>query len=80
MGGLQAADAPARQRGVREARVNSRLLPGEGAIPVGALIERVLTSDPDAFIGIEVFSDDLNRLSMDEAATRARASMREVMA
>ena len=60
--------------------MNSRLLPGEGAIPVGALIDRVLTSDPDAFIGIEVFSDDLNRLPLGEAAARARASMREVMA
>ena len=54
--------------------------PGEGAIPVGALIDRVLTPDPDAFIGIEVFSDDLNRLPLGEAAARARASMREAMA
>jgi sugar phosphate isomerase/epimerase len=62
------------------ARVNTRLLPGQGAIPVAALIDRVLTLDPDAFIGIEVFSDDLNRLPLGEAAARARASMREVMA
>jgi len=80
VGGLQASDAPAAQQGVIEAGVNTRLLPGEGAIPVAAMIDRVLTGDPDAFIGIEVFSDDLNRLPLGEAAARARASMREVMA
>jgi sugar phosphate isomerase/epimerase len=79
VGGLQASDAPAAQQGVIDARVNSRLLPGDGAIPVGTLIDRVLTGDPDAFIGIEVFSDTLDHLPMDEAATRARASMRGVM-
>ena len=80
VGGLQASDAPAAQQGVIEARVNSRLLPGEGAIPVGAVIDRVLAGEPDAFIGIEVFSDDLNHLPLAEAAARARTSMRQVMA
>ncbi|MGA2304781.1 MAG: sugar phosphate isomerase/epimerase family protein [Acidimicrobiales bacterium] len=80
VGGLQASDAPAAQQGMIEARVNTRLLPGEGAIPVAAVIDRVLTGDPDAFIGVEVFSDDLNHLTLAEAAARARASMREVMA
>jgi sugar phosphate isomerase/epimerase len=80
VGGLQASDAPASQQGVIEARVNTRLLPGEGAIPVAALIDRVVTADPDAFVGIEVFSDDLNRLPLGEAAARARASLRDVMA
>jgi sugar phosphate isomerase/epimerase len=80
VGGLQASDAPAAQQGVIEARVNSRLLPGDGAIPVGALIDRMVTGDPDAFLGIEVFSDALNTLPMDEAAALARASMRGVMA
>jgi sugar phosphate isomerase/epimerase len=80
VGGLQASDAPAAQYGVTEAKVNTRLLPGEGAIPVGAVIDTVLTGDPDAFIGIEVFSDALNELPIGEAAARARASMRAVMA
>ena len=80
VGGLQASDAPATQQGVIEARVNSRLLPGDGAIPVGAVIDRVLIGDPDAFIGIEVFSDALNQLSMREAAALARESMRGVVA
>jgi sugar phosphate isomerase/epimerase len=80
VGGLQASDAPAAQHGVIEARVNSRLLPGEGAIPVGAVIDRVLTGDPDAFIGIEVFSDALNHFPMREAAALARESMRGVVA
>jgi sugar phosphate isomerase/epimerase len=79
VGGLQASDAPPAQHGVTAARLNSRLLPGEGAIPVAAVIDRVLAGDPDAFVGIEVFSDVLDDLPMGEAASRARASMREVM-
>ena len=42
VGGLQASDAPAAQQGVIEARLNTRLLPGEGAIPVAAVIDRSL--------------------------------------
>jgi len=80
VGGLQASDAPAAQQGVIEARLNTRLLPGEGAIPVAAVIDRVLAGDPEAFIGIEVFSDDLNHLPLGEAAAAARVSMRTVMA
>jgi sugar phosphate isomerase/epimerase len=80
VGGVQASDAPAAQQGVIAARVNSRLLPGDGAIPAAAIIDRVLTGDPDAFLGIEVFSDALNAMPMREAAARARASMQEVVA
>jgi sugar phosphate isomerase/epimerase len=79
VGGVQASDAPAAQQGVITARVNSRLLPGDGAIPVAAVIDRVLTGDPDAFLGIEVFSDVLNAIPMLEAAERARTAMREVV-
>jgi hypothetical protein len=39
-----------------------------------------LAGDPEAFIGIEVFSDDLNHLPLGEAAAAARVSMRTVMA
>jgi sugar phosphate isomerase/epimerase len=80
VGGLQASDALSAQHGVVEAKMNSRLLPGEGAVPIGALIDRLLTGDPEAFLGIEVFSDALDALPMDEAAALARASMRGVMA
>jgi sugar phosphate isomerase/epimerase len=80
VGGVQASDAPAAQQGVIEARVNSRLLPGDGAVPVGAIIDRMLTGDREAFLGIEVFSDVLNQLPMSEAAARALNSMRGVMA
>jgi sugar phosphate isomerase/epimerase len=79
VGGLQASDAPATQQGVTEARVNSRLLPGQGAIPVAAIVDRVLAGDPEAFLGIEVFSDALNSLSMHEAGALARTSMKGVM-
>jgi hypothetical protein len=44
------------------------------------VIDRVLTGDPDAFIGIEVFSDALNLLPLREAAALARESMRGLVA
>jgi sugar phosphate isomerase/epimerase len=80
IGGLQASDAPAAQYGVIDARVNTRLLPGEGAIPVQPIIEQVLTLDPGAFMGIEVFSSELNELPLYDAASRAREAMRGVLA
>jgi sugar phosphate isomerase/epimerase len=80
IGGVQVSDAPASQHGVIEAGVNTRLLPGEGAIPVRALIERILVSDPSAFLGIEVFSSQLNELAQGEAARRAHQAMRGMLA
>jgi sugar phosphate isomerase/epimerase len=80
VGGLQVSDAPAEQAGVIEAKVNSRLLPGDGAIPLVDLIARVLALDPAAFVGIEVFSNVLNQLPATETAQKARQSMREVVA
>lgn len=79
IGGLQVSDAPAEQWGVIETGINTRLLPGEGTIPVGALVDRVLSITPRAFIGVEVFSADLNELPRAEAATRARVAMRSAM-
>jgi sugar phosphate isomerase/epimerase len=79
IGGVQVSDAPALQHGVIAARVNSRLLPGDGAIPVRALVERVLEIQPGAFMGIEVFSTALNELPLGEAARAARESMRGVV-
>jgi 4-hydroxyphenylpyruvate dioxygenase len=80
VGGVQVSDAPASQHGVIEAGVNTRLLPGEGVIPLNALIERILASDPSAFLGIEVFSSQLNDLAQGEAALRAHQAMRGVLA
>jgi sugar phosphate isomerase/epimerase len=80
VGGLQASDAPAEDDCSLWPQVRRAALPGEGAIPVGTLIHRVLAGQPEAFLGIEVFSDALDDLSMGEAAARARAAMRGVMA
>ena len=79
VGGVQASDAPTAQHGVIGVAANSRLLPGEGAIPVGEVIDRVLIGNPDAFIAVEVISGALDQLPIGEAAARARASMRKVM-
>ncbi len=80
VGGVQVSDAHAAQHGVIAARVNSRLLPGAGSIPIAAVIDRVLRGASDPFIGIEVFSDALNELPIGEAVAQARDSMKEVMA
>jgi sugar phosphate isomerase/epimerase len=80
VGGVQVSDAPAAQAGVIEARLNSRLLPGNGVIPIREVVARALADDSGVFIGIEVFSDELNQLPLIEAAVKARQSMRAVVA
>jgi sugar phosphate isomerase/epimerase len=79
IGGVQLSDAPPEQAGVLEAGINTRLLPGDGVIPIETLVARSVGHDPSAFVGIEVFSRELLDLERSEAAARARRAMLEVV-
>jgi sugar phosphate isomerase/epimerase len=80
VGGVQVSDAPIEQAGRIEAGVNTRLLPGDGVIPIESLIAKSVGSDATAFVGIEVFSHELLQLEPTEAANRARRSMDALVA
>jgi sugar phosphate isomerase/epimerase len=56
-----------------------RLLPGEGRIPLVDLLGRLLRTQPDLYVGVEVFSDDLRQLGARRAAVEAFVAASRVL-
>src|SRR5207244_13579836 len=78
---IQLDDAPAeREPNLMSATLHERLLPGEGAIDLAALIGALREIHTAAPIGVEVFSDALHALGPMEAAKRAADATRAVLA
>jgi sugar phosphate isomerase/epimerase len=48
-----------------------RLLPGEGTLPLVAILGLLLQRQPDVYVGVEVFSEVLRRMGPERAARRA---------
>jgi sugar phosphate isomerase/epimerase len=78
---VQLDDAPAeREPNVMHATLHDRLLPGDGAIDLDALLATLREIGAVAPLGVEVFSDDLHALGPTEAAQRAADAARRVVA
>jgi len=78
---IQLDDAPAeREPNLMSATLHERLLPGEGAIDLTALIAALRDTHTAAPIGVEVFSDSLHAVGAMEAAKRAADATRAVLA
>ena len=78
---LQLADAPASaEEDLASATLHTRLLPGGGELPLVGLLHVLRELGAPAPIGVEVFSDDLHRLGAREAARRAAAATRALLA
>ncbi|MFO0688577.1 MAG: sugar phosphate isomerase/epimerase [Myxococcota bacterium] len=78
---LQLADAPAAaEDDLATATLHARQLPGDGELPLEALLRVLDELDAPAPIGVEVFSDALHRLGAREAARRAAESTRALLA
>jgi sugar phosphate isomerase/epimerase len=78
---IQLDDAPAeREPNLMSATLHERLLPGEGAIDLTALIAALRDTHTAAPVGVEVFSDSLHALGPMEAAQRAADATRAVLA
>jgi sugar phosphate isomerase/epimerase len=78
--GIQLDDAPAEaESNLMSATLHERLLPGEGAIDLVALLGALRDIGAVAPIGVEVFSDDLHALGPIEAAKRAADTTRAVL-
>jgi sugar phosphate isomerase/epimerase len=56
-----------------------RLLPGEGTLPLVAILQLLLPSQPDVYIGVEVFSEALRRMGPERAALDAFAAATRVV-
>jgi 4-hydroxyphenylpyruvate dioxygenase len=79
---IQINDAPsaAQQQSARAlAPLSDRLMPGEGDIPLRAILESVLAGQPELTVGVEVFSSRLRALSPREAASQTIESTLRVL-
>ena len=77
--GVQVADAPADAKGRPPLPMQDRLMPGDGAIPLAAIVHAVLRKSPDAVIGVEVISQTMAALAPDEAARQAVEALGRVL-
>ncbi|MCB8879799.1 sugar phosphate isomerase/epimerase [Acidisoma cellulosilytica] len=60
----------------RQVARHSRLLPGEGAFPIGALLRKLADIGYAGPIGLEVFNDELKSLDPAKVAARAMLALR----
>ncbi|MEE8581219.1 MAG: sugar phosphate isomerase/epimerase family protein [Myxococcota bacterium] len=78
---VQLSDAPEEpEANLVEETTRRRLLPGEGAIDLVELVRSLDAIDSTAPIGVEIFSDELAAKSPIDAARRAGAAARSVLA
>lgn len=80
---LQLADAPAAvedEDDLARATLHDRRLPGEGDLPLVALLRVLHELAAPAPVGVEVFSDHLHSLGAHEAARRAAEATRALLA
>ena len=72
--GIQLSDRTRPAPGVAHVPLGGRLLPGEGELPLRALIEAALENSPDATVDLEVLNDELRALPPDDAAAQLAAA------
>jgi sugar phosphate isomerase/epimerase len=80
IGGLQVSDRVAPPPGAGYRIMEDRLLPGRGELPLAALVSAALTNNPEVAVGVEVFSEELRSMSLDQAAGAAIQALRDVLA
>jgi sugar phosphate isomerase/epimerase len=74
LGGLQLDDRRRPPAGAPYVPMSGRDLPGEGDLPLHALVRAALANTPGLSAEVEVFSDELRDLPPDAAASRIRAA------
>jgi sugar phosphate isomerase/epimerase len=78
---IQLDDAPAEpEANLMSATLHDRMLPGDGQLDVARLLVALRAIGAVAPIGVEVFSDELHALGPHEAARRAGAATRRLVA
>jgi len=78
VGGLQLADRAA-DDGPPFPPLGSRLMPGDGILPLRDIVAAVRAARPDVPIGIEVFGEELRSMPFDAAAAAAARAVRGLM-
>jgi len=81
IGGIQFSDAPAeRSADLVVETMQGRLLPGDGDAPLVEILRALRDTGTRAPLGIEVFSEELDRLAPVEVGRRAGAAARRLLA
>ena len=76
IGGMQISDRAEPAAGASYAPMGSRLMPGEGELPLAGLLMATLTNSPDVTVCAEVFNTDHARQPIPVVAERAATAMR----
>ena len=79
VGGVQLSDRSPEQDAEPYVARKGRKLPGDGALPLAEFTARVRAARPDLPIGVEVLSDEIDELGIDEGARRLAASLDAVL-
>lgn len=77
--GVQISDRVPPPPGTPYAPMFGRLLPGEGELPLVDWLDIILRRDPGLTVGVEVFSEELTRLTAEKAAGRVAVTTRAVL-
>jgi len=77
---VQLCDRIEPEAGAAYVPMAGRLLPGQGDLPLVEWTRRLLADHPDAVVGVEVFSGELQALPAAEAALLAAVATRDVLA
>jgi sugar phosphate isomerase/epimerase len=75
IGGVQLSDRTPDQDAQPYVPRKGRRIPGEGALPLTAFTAHVRRLHPELPIGVEVLSDEIDALGLDEGARRLAASL-----
>ena len=76
---VQLCDRIESEPGAAYVPMAGRLLPGTGDLPLVEWTSRLLADHPDAVVGVEVFSGELQAMSAAEAALLAAVATRDVL-
>ena len=80
IGGLQLADRSPDQDLLAYVPMRGRKLPGEGKLPLGEIVARVLAARPGLPVGVEVLSEEMDDLGPETGARRLAEACRFVSA
>ena len=80
VGALQISDRSPEQDDEPYVPRRGRKLPGDGALPLAEIVERVLRAHPDLPVGAEVLSDEVDAFGLDEGTRRIADAMRRLVA
>lgn len=75
IGGVQLSDRTPDQDAQPYVPRKGRKIPGDGALPLAALTADVRRAHPDLPIGVEVLSDEIDAMGLDDGARRLAASL-----